>query len=223
MTRVYWADVSPLCDDVIFEACKQRLPQQRLQKLNKLKYRKDKNLSVASWLVLSEALEGFPHYNGDENIIIRQNGKAVFADNPYVHFNISHSGDVAMCAVSDSPVGVDVQLVCDFKEAICRRYFCPGEADCVLKEPDPCKRQSKFFDIWTLKEAYAKMTGGGLGEFRKFSINISCGIHIKSNEIMGVITFRQFDIPGYKAAVCIGAPEVDFEFKRVNIIKMLIN
>lgn len=223
MTRVYWADVSPLCDDTIFEACRQRLPEQRLQKLQKLRHRQDKNLSIASWLVLSEALKGFPNYNGNEDIIIQKNGKIMFADNPCVHFNISHSGDVAMCAVSDVTVGVDVQLICDFKEKICRRYFLPREADFVLKEPDSSKRQSKFFDIWTLKEAYAKMTGGGLGEFRKFEINPACKTHVRSDGIVADVSFRQFDIPGYKTAVCVRSGEKDFDFKRINLIKLLIN
>ena len=220
MTRVYWTEVFPLCDDAVFEACRQRLPRHRLQKLKKLKNREDQNLSVASWVVLQKALEGFPFYSGDENITIQKNGKISFADSPHVHFNISHSGDVAMCAVSGCPVGVDVQVERDFNEDICYRYFLPREADYVLDETDPCKKKDNFFRIWTLKEAYAKMTGGGLGEFRKFEIDMSRDICAVSDDSACDGFFEMFDIPGYKAAVCISQTD-DIEFKKINIANCL--
>lgn len=214
MTRAYWTDASILCDDVIYEASRLKLPQHRLQKLQVLKHRKDRNLCIASWLVLEEALKGFPFYNGDERILVHKNGRIIFADNPHVHFNISHSGDVAMCAVSNCPVGVDVQVERDFDEGICRRFFLPREADFVLNESDPCQKREKFFRIWTLKEAYVKMTGGGLGEFTKFELDLSHGVYC------GNVFFEMFDISGCKAAVCMAKPD-DIDFKKINIANCL--
>ncbi len=223
MTRIFWADVSPLLDDVIFDTAKSKLPPHRLQKLQKQKFRQDKNLTLASWLVLMEALKGFPSYDGNENITFQKGGKPVFYGNPNVHFNLSHSGQIAICAVSACPVGVDVQLISDFKEEICHRYFAPGEADFVLNEKDPLKRKNNFFKVWALKEAYAKMTGGGLGEFKKFEIDLSGGINVKSIHGAHDVTFNEFDISGYKAALCVGGAETDFDFKRINLTKLLIN
>ena len=38
-----------------------------------------------------------------------------------VHFNISHSGSLAACAVSDKPVGIDVQVMRLVRKALARK------------------------------------------------------------------------------------------------------
>ena len=38
-------------------------------------------------------------------------GKPFFPAMPHIHFNLSHSGDLALCALSDRPVGVDIERV----------------------------------------------------------------------------------------------------------------
>ena len=38
-------------------------------------------------------------------------GKPFFPDFPHIHFNLSHSGGLALCALSDGEVGVDIELV----------------------------------------------------------------------------------------------------------------
>ena len=38
-------------------------------------------------------------------------GKPYFPQYPHLHINWSHSGSLVLCALSDSPVGVDVEWV----------------------------------------------------------------------------------------------------------------
>jgi 4'-phosphopantetheinyl transferase len=72
-----------------------------------------------------------------------------------VKFNLSHSGELALCAVaSDREVGVDVKRVRAVPEMrrIVERFF-PGE-----EAGDP----AAFFRLWTRREAFVKATGRGL-------------------------------------------------------------
>lgn len=82
-------------------------------------------------------------------------GKPYLPAHPEVHFNLSHSGHWAVCAISRDPVGVDVELPrCSAK--IAHRFFQPEELDGLELIPDQLNR------LWTAKEAFVKALGGGL-------------------------------------------------------------
>lgn len=90
------------------------------------------------------------------------------ADLP-LHFNLSHSGDYLLCAVSDKPIGVDIEQIKPFRAGMLDRFFTVTEADFIrgdlmelperVTDPDACGR---FCRVWTAKEAYVKMTGTGI-------------------------------------------------------------
>jgi 4'-phosphopantetheinyl transferase len=79
-------------------------------------------------------------------------------------FNLSHThGFVACVAAPGIDVGIDVETLDRRveRDAIARRYFAAIEIDGLhaLSGED---RTARFFDLWTLKEAYIKATGNGL-------------------------------------------------------------
>lgn len=85
-------------------------------------------------------------------------------DAPPLHFNLSHSHGLVVCAVAaGGPVGVDVEdasrtlAYLDLAE----RYFAPPEV-AHLRGLDETRRRAAFFAIWTLKEAFVKAIGQGL-------------------------------------------------------------
>ena len=82
-----------------------------------------------------------------------------------LRFNLSHSGDLALIAVTRGrEVGVDVERVhrdIEF-DPIVEHYFDPTEA-WDLRTAPPHERVGKFFDLWTRKEACVKAEGSGLG------------------------------------------------------------
>ena len=81
-----------------------------------------------------------------------------------LRFNVSHSGDLALVAVSgEVEVGVDIELRRPRPdlEALVARYFSPGERVAIAALP-AAHRLEAFFDYWTLKEAYLKACGDGL-------------------------------------------------------------
>jgi 4'-phosphopantetheinyl transferase len=81
-----------------------------------------------------------------------------------LQFNLSHSGELALCAVTTSrAVGVDVEAlrVLDDAASIARRYFSRAENE-ALSGLSAEKRLAAFFAGWTRKEAYLKALGDGL-------------------------------------------------------------
>ncbi len=89
---------------------------------------------------------------------------------PYVetypfHFNLSHSGDIAVYAISQRcRVGTDVELIRPVREleSIARRVFTPREMAALHATP-PENRTALFFRVWTRKESVLKGVGSGLG------------------------------------------------------------
>jgi 4'-phosphopantetheinyl transferase len=81
-----------------------------------------------------------------------------------IFFNLSHSGEYALCAVSrDNEVGVDVERVRTLGalDRIVRRVCSDDEARMLNGIPYG-KRLEVFFRLWTRKEAVAKCVGNGL-------------------------------------------------------------
>lgn len=90
-------------------------------------------------------------------------GKPYLKDYPHIHFNISHAGDIAICAISNQQIGADVEVLKDFHTSIFRKVFTDEEKAfydkmAVTEE----KSREWFFRFWTLKEARIKHAGLGL-------------------------------------------------------------
>jgi len=86
-----------------------------------------------------------------------------FADSD-LHFNVSHSGDVAVYAFSPGrEIGVDVEAVRAIRDAddIAARFFSRRENE-AYRALDPCDKALGFFNCWTRKEAFIKALGDGL-------------------------------------------------------------
>jgi 4'-phosphopantetheinyl transferase len=90
-----------------------------------------------------------------------------------LHFNISHSGGLALLALGRVEVGVDVELPRRRRtDDIARRFFAPGEQERLFALPD-AERFEAFFRLWTCKEAFLKATGEGLSRsLRSYEIDL---------------------------------------------------
>lgn len=81
-----------------------------------------------------------------------------------LHFNFSHSRNLALCAVCRAgPLGVDVEQLRPMPEmADITATFCSPQESALLDAAPPEKRLEVFFNLWTRKEAYLKGTGEGI-------------------------------------------------------------
>ncbi|WP_394341599.1 4'-phosphopantetheinyl transferase family protein [Paraflavitalea soli] len=78
-----------------------------------------------------------------------------------VSFNISHSGDHIICAVSKSlRVGIDIEEVKPTELTDFTDCFSAAEWQCIRQEDNLL---TNFYRFWTRKEAVLKADGRGLG------------------------------------------------------------
>lgn len=94
----------------------------------------------------------------ENDILMSEKGKP-YIDGSKIFFNISHCDGLAVCVLSDKPVGVDCESVRKASTAVMKKCFGKNEADYI----NNCEnRNNAFTRIWTLKESYVKMTGDGV-------------------------------------------------------------
>lgn len=93
-----------------------------------------------------------------------------------VHFSLSHTDGCVACVVSGHrAVGVDVERIQERGSLLetARSVFSLEEIE-ALRQLAPADFVDRFFDYWTLKEAYLKATGRGLNlPLDRFSMQIS--------------------------------------------------
>ena len=91
-------------------------------------------------------------------------------------FNLSHSNGCAVMAVSRTPeLGVDIEFTGRKRRLakIANRYFADEEIRALLALPDSAQ-QSRFYELWSLKEAYIKARGLGLAiPLKSFAYTLS--------------------------------------------------
>ena len=90
-------------------------------------------------------------------------GKPYLRDFPQWQFNVSHSGEKLLIAVSNLPVGIDVELIKSRKlfAGLVRKCFAPSEQNYWFDLPEN-EKLTVFYDFWTRKEAVVKGIGRGI-------------------------------------------------------------
>jgi 4'-phosphopantetheinyl transferase len=107
------------------------------------------------------ALAKYLDTDGDKlNIVRNQYGKPYLVNYPNVYFNISHTRGAIACAVSDNPVGVDIESIRKINLRVVSYFFSQQEKDYILA--DPKNIDLRFTEVWTKKEAYLKFIGKGI-------------------------------------------------------------
>lgn len=87
-------------------------------------------------------------------------GKPFFPAFPQYCFNLSHSGSLALCALSQRPVGVDIQVIRSaWSPRLLERSCSPAERAWLSRRGD---RPADFTALWACKESAAKESGYGL-------------------------------------------------------------
>lgn len=110
-------------------------------------------------LLAGAAAEGW-HLSPLPEIAWQPRGKPFFPGRPDLHFNISHSGPLALCVLDSAPVGADIQLRrLPRRMAVLDRICTPEERSWLRRRQDS---PEAFTLLWTLKESRCKWSGQGL-------------------------------------------------------------
>ena len=129
------------------------------------------------------------HLNEDEIKISRSEyGKPYLTSYRNIHFNVSHTINAMICAISEEKIGIDIERIKLFNIGVTQKYFTKQEQYYIFKEKE--KQDERFVEIWTRKEAYVKWTGKGMKvSFQSFDT-------LKDKKIFS------FNIEGYFISLC---------------------
>ncbi|MBR6523860.1 MAG: 4'-phosphopantetheinyl transferase superfamily protein [Clostridia bacterium] len=199
---IYITDTKPLCSDSLFQGLYLKTNEYFKGKIDAKRLRDDKNRTLAGACLLKKGLEKMG-LNPDMRINEASKGK------PYVdgvYFNISHSGDKAVCAFGTSEIGVDIEKIRPLCERLMDKIALPSERAKI-------SAAKQIVRLWTRKEALAKCVGEGLGE-DIFKTDLSEDV-----VRYGGVTYRlkSFELGEYMLSVC---TEFDFPPEKIVNIRL---
>lgn len=207
MIRTWIADVSPLLQQEVYEHYYKEVPRFRQEKADRIRFPKDKALSVGAWVLLERMR--MEYALGEEAV-----------------FNLSHSGEFALCAIDDSQVqdtklGCDIEMVKEVRLEIASRFFCAGETEYIKGRLTKEEQASAFYRYWVLKESFMKATRLGMRlDMGSFEIGFGrddIPVLIRQpEEIVEEYFYKEYAVRGVegKIAVCSTCREFD-EIRKV--------
>lgn len=206
-------DVSGLADPETYDAVRARIPRFRQKKADSLLFERDRRLSVGAWLLLDQAFRMEGLCLCDYPIKFSVQGKPYAEDCP-LRFNVSHSGEYVMCALSRAgEVGCDIQQLDAYDAGLARACMTPGELEEIETPPLVSQRACVFYRHWVAKESYVKALGCGLAKApSSFAVGFrgdgesdsSGGVRIFDDSLTGEANVFEVPAPeGYCAAVCV--------------------
>ena len=190
--RLILFDTSVLKDEEVFLKFYEKMPKERKKKIDTLKPEGSKRLCLGAGILLDMAVRDYLSENSkdvyqpdntqlpspfDHEILTSPQGKPYIKDMEDFFFNLSHSGDMAVIAVSDREVGVDIQKLKHFNDSLVDHVFNKEDlklaaelaeelADASSSSNTAGAGDSSFDQVytrmWSMKESVMKHTGKGL-------------------------------------------------------------
>lgn len=139
--RIVGALVHRLVLPNAYEAALASVSSWRQRKAQSYRFRRDRCTSLLAGLLLDKLLRERGLRERDRSYVAGEQGKPAFSDCSELHFNVAHSGDMAVVALSAHPVGIDVESLSDFPYEVAEPY------------------------AWTEMESVGKLLGCGIGTF----------------------------------------------------------
>lgn len=173
------------------------LPPLRRERLCRVRLPEKRQEALCAYMILRRALreqyrwEEIPPMDWDA----RQ--KPFFPDFPQVQFNLSHTRGAVLAAVSNQPVGADIEQIRPLSSLAQRRLA--GAVD-----------EGTFFQNWVRREAIGKWQGTGVWPHEQEPV---CP---PESRFVVLDTF-----PGYAAGVCVCAGAVPVELHRERLTQIL--
>ena len=130
--------------------------QQRREHALRYRQERDQRLCIAAYRLLQHALRQECSINELPQFAYNPQGKPLLDGHPNIHFSMSHCCDAVACAVSDQPVGIDIETFEHYSEEVAVRVMSEKEMLEIKSSPYPAMA---FTRLWTMKESLYKLTG----------------------------------------------------------------
>lgn len=186
-------DVSELYDANMFGHAIKLLPwEDRRAQVGRFRLLKDRCLCLGAGLLAAHALREAGA--SDLRLGYGAYGKPHLMRHSTIHFSLSHSGTMALCAVADQPVGADVEEHQTYDDAMIRICCTNDERTWICGQPD---RDRAFTRIWVRKESYLKLVGTGITDDVR-----ACDVTPHSAEGRH-LWFWEHEASGYAIGICV--------------------
>jgi 4'-phosphopantetheinyl transferase len=95
----------------------------------------------------------------DNTIQIIEGVTPTMEDSPELHIAISHSQEYVAVAISEQPIGLDIERPHRGRnyQEIADKAFHPNESAWIKGANDGVQLESRFFEIWTARESLFKL------------------------------------------------------------------
>ena len=197
MLRIYHTSVLPLLGQKGGDG----LSRYRQEKLDRISDPRTYALSLGAELLLAAALKDMGLSAAEPLEINRgEEGKPRISGGP--EFSLSHSGERVLCALSNEPVGADLQQLRPYNPALARRFFTGAEAAWLEEQRE---RDLAFSLLWSLKESYVKFLGSGIAgvHLDSFTVRVLSDGRARIDGSSAKLWYAICN--GYVMAVCSGA------------------
>lgn len=172
------------------------ISEERVRRAERCRTEQKKYLSAAAGYLLACALK-------EAGISVKtplsygEHGKPCIGG---LHFNLTHSGTVAVIAVADGEVGVDIQKISSVREKVIARVCTERERNYLDGFPGAA-REREFFRLWTAKESAGKFLGTGITDPKEFEIDLVKSSVSRKGEALQA-SLKEYPLDGYSLTVC---------------------
>lgn len=218
ITKIYAINTEQLNDKVIFEKYYNIMPEQRKLKINKMRFQKDKNLSLGVGIIMYSYLleKGYDFRN--IQFSYSEHEKPYFKNIPDIFFSASHSGNFSVCAFSDFEVGCDIEISDKKNIQIAKRIFTKQEQAIIFQTANPEIQSKSFCRIWTLRESFLKLIGKGLSELNNVEAIVNDNIpKIVYNGECQNLHIRELSFENYCISVCCENGDISENIDFINL------
>lgn len=202
MYNIFYYDINKMSDEIYFEEL-ESLNYFRKKEILKKASINDRKRSLAGDLLVKKYLSKIYGIKKEKIEIKKgEHGKPYVLNIP-AHFNISHSGNYVVVAISDQPIGIDLEIIEDFSAILAKKVFNDDELKYISEIGYSKKKsvmQQRFYEIWTAKEAYLKYLGCGIsGGINALSFSLSNSKLIPNKK--DIVLSYDYSVPGGIVAI----------------------
>lgn len=161
MKQLYFLQIDPLVPVYELEELLQAIGLDKADRLSRYRYDRDRKIGLYAEILLRSLIAMTTGTaNRDIDIRLGRTGKPYLASTPWLEFNVTHTRYAVAVALSNRPVGVDIEKIRPTELHIAPDIFTENELRWLNQAAED--RPRRFVELWTKKEALVKHDGDGL-------------------------------------------------------------
>jgi 4'-phosphopantetheinyl transferase len=197
MIMIFYGYLNSSYQQLLMDKYMPQFPDEFQQRILSFHRWQDAQAAILGRLFTQQGIKLYNFNEVDDEIVYNNYGKPRLRYIP-LHFNISHTNNVVVCAFSYEEIGIDIEKITNIDMETFKPHLTKSEWDQIQTSKN---KLSEFYNFWTKKEAIIKLMGKGLSiplnsfevianvvviENRKINIE---PVPINNNYVCNVATF----------------------------------